>query len=244
MKKEKEKICKRHVGKFVCYQRADGGACWGKVKDQGFVNTLKGEREVLILTDRYVRYERGRDLKNFRIFFPDPINDPELRKPMKAVGAKEDGSAKLQDFQRGELFFEVRLVPGDSTLRLESINEDKDLIDAKDLLEIVNEKTLFQALMAGRTISDALKDGKDMEVVPSSNEIFKKKYGDYVGTASNVTDGGSGALGKTAIELGLRHLIRTDKEFDEKARQLLEERFGEKVDNHNQGEGEDDEEDD
>ena len=45
-----EEISKEHVGKYVCYQQADGGACWGRVKNQGIVNTLKGEREVHVHT--------------------------------------------------------------------------------------------------------------------------------------------------------------------------------------------------
>jgi hypothetical protein len=49
-----EKIDKSFVGKYVCYAKEDGSFTWGRVKDQGFVNTSKGEREVFIMTDQIV----------------------------------------------------------------------------------------------------------------------------------------------------------------------------------------------
>lgn len=159
-----EEISKEHVGKYVCFQRADGGACWGRVKDQGFVNTLNGEREVLILTDRYVRYERCQNLAMFRYYFPDVLNDPHMKKAMKLDGDK------LEDFNDDELFFEVKKVPGDSTLRLESINAETDLMDLHDLLDAVDEKTLFEALLAGQTIQECFEEAKDKEIVGSKVE--------------------------------------------------------------------------
>ena len=97
-----DEISKEHVGKYVCYQQADGGACWGKVTNQGFVNTMNGEREVLILSERYVRYERNKNLNKFRVFFPDVENDPSNRK-----SGELDKDGKFDDNQEN-LFFEVR----------------------------------------------------------------------------------------------------------------------------------------
>jgi hypothetical protein len=220
-----EEISKEHVGKYVCFQRADGGACWGRVKDQGFVNTLNGEREVVILTERYVRYERCQNLAMFRYYFPDVLNDPNLKKAMKVDG---DG---VKDFDEGELFFEVKKIPGDSTLRLESINVETDLMDLHELLEMANEKTLFEALLAGRTIAECLDKAKDKEIVPSKTKtvvvpLLGADGETTLGRSEAITDGGSGALGVTAIEIGLRHMIRTKKDFDQKAKTRLAERFG------------------
>ena len=223
---EEEEISKEHVGKYVCYQQADGGACWGKVKNQGFVNTLNGEREVLILTDRYVRYERGHNMQSYRRFYPDAVNDPKLFQPV----ISDDG--EMRDPKKGELFFEVRKVAGDTTLRLESINEETDLMELDDLLEAVGEKVLFEALMAGRTIGECLEDAKDKEVVSSKDKKVKAvSFGDDETHRSDsfATDGGSGALGITAIEIGLRHMIRTKSDFDQKAKECLAEKFGIKV---------------
>jgi len=233
----------------VCFQRADGGACWGRVKDQGLITkrdwSVRGpgefvECEVLILTDRYVRYQRNRDLHKFRMFFPDVLADPHMRKPVEITGTDSSGNPTGFN-QNAEFFFEVRFVPGDSTLRLEEINEEKDIItDVTELLEIVDEKTLFEALLASRTLEEAQEDAKHKEVVPAQNKIFTKGYvgtdgKTIIGRSSTITDGGSGAFGVTAIEIGLRHLIRENPDFDAKAKALLEERFGKKVDIPNKG---------
>jgi len=229
-----EEISKEHVGKYVCYQQADGGACWGKVKDQGFVNTLNGEREVVILSERYVRYERGKNLKQFRFFFPDPISDPKNRK-----AGELDADGKFDDNMEN-LFHEVRKVPGDSTLRLESIDVENDLMELSEFLDIVDEKTLFSALLAGRTVEECLDESKDEQIVKAKNDktavsLIGADGKTTVGRSDSVTDGGSGAFGVTAVEIGLRHLIRTNEDVrkevlkrvpDSKARESLAEKFG------------------
>jgi hypothetical protein len=249
MSDQESDISKRHVGKFVCYQRADGGACWGRVKDQGFVNTMKGEREVLILDQRYVRYERNKNVKQFRQFYPDAENDPSLRRPMQV---NKDGQLEGLGMAKApsdylsvdeELFFEVRYKPGDSTLRLESIDEERDLIEPDELFDVVDRETLFEALLAGKkTLAEALKENRHDEIVPSSNREVSKKRGKHEGATTDIRDGGSGAFGNTAIEIGLRHLIREGGGFDGKVKAVLEERFGEKFDNTDKDE--DNEEDD
>jgi hypothetical protein len=54
MKFEEKKIDKSFVGKYVCFAKDDGSFTWGRIKDQGFQNSVKGEREVFILTDQIV----------------------------------------------------------------------------------------------------------------------------------------------------------------------------------------------
>lgn len=232
-----DEISKEHVGKYVCYQRADGGACWGKVTNQGFVNTLNGEREVLILSERYVRYERCKNLSHFRYYFPDVLNDPHNKKAVKATGP---GEKDFEDFKESELFYEVRKVPGDSTLRLEEINPETDLMELDEFLDIVDDKTCFEALMAGRNIRECLEDAKGDEIVPSRNEsqvstLIGADRKANTGLSDSVTDGGSGAFGVTAIEIGLRHMIRENEELREKiiskmtnaeARETMAKRFG------------------
>lgn len=43
---------KSFIGKYVCYGEEDGSFTWGRIKDEGLVNTPEGEREVFVLTDR------------------------------------------------------------------------------------------------------------------------------------------------------------------------------------------------
>ena len=43
---------KPFVGKFICYGEEDGSFSFGKIVDEGIVNTPKGEREVFILENR------------------------------------------------------------------------------------------------------------------------------------------------------------------------------------------------
>lgn len=43
---------KPFIGKYVCYGEEDGSFTWGRIKDEGWVNTPTGEQEVFVLTDR------------------------------------------------------------------------------------------------------------------------------------------------------------------------------------------------
>lgn len=216
-----------YIGRFVCYEQLDGGACWGRIKAAVKVNTIEGEKDSFILADRYVRYTRNRNLKAFRRFYPD-IDESRMSRPMElAVGPNgEPGENKAAEF-----FHEVRKVNGDSTLRVESIDLDRDVVDADELLDLVDSKTLFEALLVGRNEDQAREDAKEDEVIPSKNRTVKNRRKDFdgnwvEGSASDVTDGGSGFYGRTALEIGLRHLIRENDRFDEKAREGLGDKLG------------------
>ena len=140
-----EKPNSSYIGKYVCYDQADGGACWGRIKDEAVVNTMNGEKEVFILTDRYVRYTRGENMKDFRRYYPD-ISDILLNRPMEMKNNK---------FTSDGLFFEVRKIKGDSTLRKEMIDLENDIIDLgdiKDLLGQVSEDIMFKALLDNNAI--------------------------------------------------------------------------------------------
>lgn len=52
--KDQKPIDKSFVGKYVCFAKPDGSFTWGRIKDQGFTNSVKGEKEVFILTDQIV----------------------------------------------------------------------------------------------------------------------------------------------------------------------------------------------
>ena len=45
---------KSFVGKYVCYAADDGSFTFGRIEDQGWVRTVKGEREVFVLTNQIV----------------------------------------------------------------------------------------------------------------------------------------------------------------------------------------------
>jgi hypothetical protein len=136
-----EKRKKEFVGKYVVYDRMDGGACFGRIVDEGVVNTLKGEREVFLLDNRIVRYARTTDQARFRRFFPDAA-EPSASVP---GSLSSDGS-----FRAGGVFMETSRVKGVTTLRKESIDLERDVVDASDLLELVDDETLFLALLGGR----------------------------------------------------------------------------------------------
>jgi hypothetical protein len=132
-----------YIGKYVCYDQLDGGACWGRIKDEAKVNTMKGEKEVFILENRWVRYASTMDRGRFRVFYPDASNSPARRIMIQG----KDG---LRDPEPGEVQFEVYKVRGDSTLRKEMINLEKDIIDAEELIRRVGVEVIFRAVLAGR----------------------------------------------------------------------------------------------
>jgi hypothetical protein len=152
----------KYVGKFVCYDQMDGGACWGKIKDLVYINTLEGEKLSFILTNRIVRYLRTRDVGNFRKFYPDyPEGDLSSSSSMSMEG-KQDG-----------MFFENRFIGRDSLLMLDSINVETDIIDCDNFLDLLSEGELFSAVMEGRgdyDTSDKYRTMKGGDKVMSDKE--------------------------------------------------------------------------
>ena len=130
------------IGKFVCYDQADGCACWGRIVDEAIVNTMEGEKEVFILDNRYVRAWRTRDLRRYRVFHPD-MNDPHLSRPGSALGPSDEPHQQ------------VRKVKGQTTLRKEMIDLENDIVDLSEVLAVVDENALFKAILstkvAGKT---------------------------------------------------------------------------------------------
>jgi hypothetical protein len=160
---------KDFIGKFVCYDQMDGGACWGRIKDEAIVNTMKGEKEVFILEHRYVRYWRTKNVKNFRKFFPGfAVDDFTSSSPMIHETSEGEDKAKEEE----ELFLEVRKVRGDSTLRKEMIDLDNDIVDLDDILGVVDDETLFKAILSAKAGADV--SGKNaMEI--GLNALLKEK---------------------------------------------------------------------
>lgn len=132
-------IEKKYIGKYVCYNSLDGGACWGRIKDEGFVTKLDGEHAVFILEDRYQRYQRTKDLRNFRTVFPSMMGagDP---------GLSYQASMDPED----ELYFEVRKVRGDSTLWKELVDLENDIVDLGEVLMEVDKDELFKAILGSQ----------------------------------------------------------------------------------------------
>lgn len=126
-----------YVGKFVCYDRADGGACWGRIKEEAYVNTMEGEKEVFILDRRYNRYRRTKDLRRFRQFFPG----------MSSVGCDPGMSSAGSTVEGEELFLEVRRIKGDTILHKDAIDLERDIVDIDDMLKEVDEEELFKAVL-------------------------------------------------------------------------------------------------
>jgi len=130
-----------YVGRFVCYEQLDGGACWGKIKDLVYINTQNGEKPAFILTNRIVRYSRNKNVKTFRRFYPNyNEGDLSLSRPVDA------GSDGLED---GDYFLENRFIGRDSLLRLDSINVERDVVDCSKFLDLLSEGDLFLAVLRG-----------------------------------------------------------------------------------------------
>jgi hypothetical protein len=148
---------KSYVGKYVCYNQNDGGACWGRIKEEAVVNTMSGEKEVFILTDRYVRHLTGDDRKRFKFFYPDATNEPLMRRPLD-----------------GKISYQVSKVKGDTTIRKELLDLEKDVIDIGDLLKIVDTDTLFRIVM-GSWDKGALSGNDAFEIgILASEEVYSK----------------------------------------------------------------------
>ena len=137
-------IEKKYIGKYVCYDQADGGACWGRIKDEGFVTKRDPDtgkpvdKGVFILENRYVRYWRTKDVRNFRKFYPKAaIGD---------LSASYSGSITEEE----TLFMETRKVRGDSTLHKDQIDLEKDIIDLDEVLGLVDNDELFKAILNAR----------------------------------------------------------------------------------------------
>ena len=89
---------KSYVGKYVCYGEKDGSFSWGRIKDEGVVNTPNGEREVFILTDRMTcRVARSAFERGTISAISRRINEGTAG-PMKKLGRQDP--AKLPDYQR------------------------------------------------------------------------------------------------------------------------------------------------
>lgn len=129
---------KSYIGKYVCYDQADGGACWGRIKDEAIVNKIDGEKEVFILENRYVRYNRTKNVRNFRKFYPNAaVGD---------LSASSSGSVRGDD----SVFLQTSKIKGDSTLHKEQIDLERDIIDLDDIVGLVEDDVLFKAILNSR----------------------------------------------------------------------------------------------
>jgi len=181
---------KSYIGKYVCYDREDGGACWGRIKDEAIVikrhpETGKMvEKEVFILENRYVRYYRTKDLKNFRTFYPNAsvgnFSNPQYGK------ASGNSFAGAMDCGDDEVFLETKKVTGDSTLHKDQIDLERDIVDLDDVLGMVDDEVLFKAILGakGETVDGktAMEIGlnallKDEACSAEAAKVLKRRIG-------------------------------------------------------------------
>lgn len=173
---------KKYIGKYVCFTRMDGGACWGRIKDEGLVTKRHPEtgrpieKEVFILENRYVRYWRTHDLKNYRTYYPGAAHG-DLSASMPVSKDDKDG-----------LFLEVRKVRGDTTLHKDQIDLERDIVDFSEVLDIVDDDTLFKAILNSEnervTGETALEIGvqallKDKSLSDDAVKELKKRLGKF-----------------------------------------------------------------
>lgn len=146
------------IGKYVCYNAVDGGACWGRIKAECKVNTMTGEKEAFILEGRMVAYQRsllGVTVKFFKT---------GMLLPSK-TSAMDPQTGKMTD----DVGMEVRRCKGDTLIRKDVIDLERDVIDLgefherfENLLGNLSEDTLFMALLRGQ--SEGLCGNKALEL--------------------------------------------------------------------------------
>lgn len=127
-----------NVGKYVCYNSVDGGACWGRIKAECKVNTMGGEKEAFILEDRVVAHLTATLGVTAKVFSAGSTNSRTM--------ATNPFNGQLSD----EVEVSVTHVKGDTLIRKDVIDLAKDVIDLDDFWGKVPEDKLFVALIQGR----------------------------------------------------------------------------------------------
>jgi len=127
------------LGKYVCYNSIDGGACWGRIKDECKVNTMTGEKDAFILENRVVAHLGAKQGMTAKVF---PIGGAVSSRTMSMNPA----TGQLSD----DLEIQVTHIRGDTILRKDQIDLTRDVIDLDDFWGRVPEDTLFLALVGCR----------------------------------------------------------------------------------------------
>jgi hypothetical protein len=134
------------VGKYVCYNAVDGGACWGRIKAECRVNTMAGEKEAFILEGRLVAYQRA------TLGVTVKVVKSGLTLPVKTVAINPQ-TGQITD----NVGLEVRKCKGDTIIRKDVLDLDRDIIDLgalhdkfRSLLSKLSEDALFMALLNGQ----------------------------------------------------------------------------------------------
>ena len=146
------------IGKYICYNAVDGGACWGRIKAECKINTMTGEKEAFILEGRMVAYQRGLMGMTVKFF------KTGMLLPSKTA-AMDPQTGQMTD----DVGMEVRRCKGDTLIRKDVIDLERDVIDLgefherfENLLGNLSEDTLFMALMRGQ--SEGLCGNKALEL--------------------------------------------------------------------------------
>ena len=142
------------IGKFVCYNAFDGGACWGRIKSECVINTMSGEKEAFILEGRvmvHLRAAKGITAKIVTTGIPTPTR----------TIAVDPTTGKASD----DIVMEVIKCKGDTLIRKDVIDLDRDVIDLDEVLEQAPEDVLFLALMKGQ------EDGVSGELVEKNKAL-------------------------------------------------------------------------
>jgi ribosomal protein L35AE/L33A len=127
------------IGKYVCYNAVDGGACWGRIKDECKINTMDGEKDAFLLEGSIVAYKRattGITAKVMKTGVPLPAATITLNPQTGQLGT--------------DVEIEIRKFKGDTLIRKDVIDLERDVIDLDEYIGKTPEDTLFLALMRGR----------------------------------------------------------------------------------------------
>jgi len=135
MNEEKSK----YIGKYVCYNSIDGGACWGRIKMECKVNTMSGEKDAFVLENRIVAHQKANSGMTVKVF------------PLGGAVASKTMSLNPDTNQLGDdLEVKITHIKGDSVIRQDVIDMDRDIIDLAAVWGRFTEDQLFLALLCGK----------------------------------------------------------------------------------------------
>jgi hypothetical protein len=95
------------------------------------------------------------------------------------ISDTSEGEDKAKEEE--ELFLEVRKVRGDSTLRKEMIDLDNDIVDLEDILGVVDDETLFRAILSAKACADV--NGNDAMEIGLNALLQEKELSDIAVSA-------------------------------------------------------------
>jgi hypothetical protein len=144
---------KTHIGKYVCYNAVDGGMCWGRIKAVCKINTMSGEKPAFILDGRVVGYLKAKSGLTIKMM------KPGCTLPYGTKAMNQNNGQTSDDLE-----IEVRRIKGDTLLRLDVIDIQRDIITIDEALSKISDDALFIMLVSAKAKADSIQGGNALEI--------------------------------------------------------------------------------